>query len=74
MNSKSGKIVPKRNYSTFIPNADVENIEAVASKVPPVPRQSSRKSNNVIASFLEEYFGRFWWLWVVVIIIKTMQK
>lgn len=67
MPSVSGKFVPKRKVSTFVNNAEPTDVATIASKVPPVPTASKKSCNN-IAVFLEEYFGKFWWLWIIVLI------
>lgn len=38
-----------------------------AQELPPAP--SVGRSGIHIGQFLEEYFGRFWWLWIIVLII-----
>ena len=70
MTGVSGKFIPTRKVSAY--TATDTNAEKVALKVPSAPSITPRKKSNTISLFLEEYFGRFWWMWIIVILmLKT---
>lgn len=64
MQSVSGKFKAKKPVSTFVGDAPVENKD-IARHIPSLP---AVQNGNPIALFLTEYFGRFWWLWIIVLI------
>lgn len=70
MESVSGKFVSKK-VSGFV-YEDGENInKKIAAQIPSLP---ICKNNNPISMFLEDYFGRFWWLWLLLLIVKLYKK
>lgn len=74
MESVSGKFTSKQKYSTFVPEDANENVSELLQQIPPLPTSKGNSSSNQISSFLEEYFGRFWWLWIVVLLILKIKK
>lgn len=49
-----------------------ENIEGLADQIPPTP-VSRREDKNPVVEFVTEYFGRFWWLWLILLILKMVR-
>lgn len=57
MTNNSGKFV------STVSNIETEmSVEEIKQAIPATPGFS-------ILQYVEEYFGRFWWLWIVIILI-----
>ena len=57
MTNNSGKFV------STVSNIETEmSVEEIKQAIPSTPGIS-------ILQYVEEYFGRFWWLWIVIILI-----
>ena len=57
MTNNSGKFV------STVSNIETEmSVEEIQQAIPATPGIS-------ILQYVEEYFGRFWWLWIVIILI-----
>lgn len=57
MTNNSGKFV------STVSNIETElSVEEIKQAIPATPGVS-------ILQYVEEYFGRFWWLWIVIILI-----
>ncbi len=67
----SGKFKSKKPVSTFVGDEKVNDNKSIAKQIPSLPVSQNA---NPIASFLTEYFGRFWWLWIVVLITLKAKK
>jgi len=38
-------------------------------KTPELPLAPTGNATSSIGQFIEEYFGRFWWVWLIVLVI-----
>lgn len=62
--SVSGKFKTKPTVSNYV--GDTEDTQTIAAQIPALP---GNKNDNAISVFLTEYFGQFWWLWLIVVLI-----
>ncbi len=57
MTNNSGKFV------STVSNIETEmSVEEIQQSIPATPGSS-------ILQYIEEYFGRYWWMWIVLILI-----
>lgn len=62
MTNNSGKFI------STVSNKETEiTLEAMTKAIPSAPGSS-------ILQYVEEYFGRYWWLWLVLILIIKINK
>lgn len=64
MTNNSGKFVSAPSVSNI---ETVMSVEEMSQHIPPVPCSTIRQT-------IEEYFGRFWWVWVLLLIIILKTK
>ena len=72
MRSVSGKFASP--ISNYVGEAEDKIADKIAAVIPPVPAQNKGKEDNPIVLFLNEYFGRFWWLWIVLLLILKIKN
>lgn len=62
MTNNSGKFV------STVSNIETEmSVEEIKQAIPATPKVS-------IIQYIEEYFGKYWWLWIVLILIIKKKK
>lgn len=57
MTNNSGKFV-----STISNKEDNTSVGEISTQIPPVPKVG-------ILQYVEEYFGRYWWVWIILLLI-----
>lgn len=61
MTNNSGKFAS--STSNYVGEAG--NLKDVSMKIPQAPAASG----SAITQFIEEYFGKYWWVWLIVVLI-----
>lgn len=62
MTNNSGKFI------STVSNKEPEmTMDAMTKAIPPAPGSS-------ILQYVEEYFGRYWWLWIILLILILKTK